>query len=186
MVIYSAITLILGGFTLAAAITASGLLAALALPAGRSWLRAELGGQERHPIAWTFVVSLVATGGSLYFSEVAGLIPCLLCWYQRIAMYPLVLVLGVGVLGADAGVWRYALPLPAVGVLISAYHVYLQYQPNPDPGACGTGPPCSDRYLTVFGFVSIPVMAGAAFLFIGALLLLIRCLEGSGAPDPAV
>jgi len=179
VVLHSAVTLILGGLTLFAALGALVLFALLATGPGRSRLDDALRGAERHPIAWAFSASLVAVAGSLYFSEVAGFAPCLLCWYQRIAMYPLLVVLGVGLARADAGVWRYALPLPAVGVLISAYHVYVQWQPNADPGACGTGAPCTTRYVAVFGVVSIPVMAGAAFLLIGALMLLIRRLEAT-------
>ncbi len=93
-------------------------------------------------------------------------------------MYPLVVVLGVGLLSARAGVWRFALPLPVVGPgrrrrTTSA----LQFQPTLDLVPCEGGVPCSGRYVAVFGFVSIPVMAGAAFLMISVLLLLLRQLE---------
>jgi disulfide bond formation protein DsbB len=140
-------------------------------------LRGALGGLERHPIGWAWTVSLIAMLGSLYLSEIADFLPCLLCWYQRIAMYPLVLVLGVGLLRNDPGVWRYAMPLPVVGFLIAAYHVTIQWMPDLDVGTCSVGAPCTGRYVAVFGFVSIPTMAGAAFLLVTALLLLVRTLE---------
>jgi disulfide bond formation protein DsbB len=86
----------------------------------------------------------------------------------------------VGILRRDAGVWRYALPLAAVGLLIAAYHVTIQWMPSLDVGACSVGAPCSGRYVAVFGFISIPTMAGAAFLLIIALMLLLRALEREG------
>jgi disulfide bond formation protein DsbB len=160
---------------------AVGLGSALALPRGRQRLIGFLAGQERHPIGWAWAVSLAAMLGSLYLSEVAHLVPCSLCWYQRIAMYPLVFVLGVGMLRAEPGVWRFALPLPVVGLLISAYHVTIQWRPSLDIEMCTSGVPCTGRYLAVFGFVTIPTMAGAAFLLVIALLLVMRALEREAA-----
>lgn len=156
--------------TLGAGVGALGLLAALAVPAGRSRLRTFVAGGEAHLIAWAWIVALVATAGSLYFSAGAGFRPCHLCWYQRIAMYPLVLILGVGMVRTDAQVWRYALPLPLAGLPISVYHVVLQHRPALDLIACEASNPCSLRYVTGFGFVSIPMMAGAAFLLLLGLL----------------
>ncbi len=118
--------------------------------------------------------------GSLYLSDFVGFIPCRFCWYQRIAMYPLVLVLGVGLVRGDGGVWRYAIPLSIVGFLIAAYHVALQYQPHLEILSCATDAPCSVRYVAVFGFISIPAMAGAAFLLITALLLTVRAAGAQG------
>jgi disulfide bond formation protein DsbB len=149
----------------------------LAAAAGRRYLLSYFGGQERHPIAWAWSVAAVATAGSLYFSDVAGLVPCLLCWYQRIAMYPLVLILGVAWVRADASVWRYALPLPVVGLVISTYHRILQERPSLELVPCGVGPPCSGRYINALGFITIPTMAGVAFLVIIALLLTLRLLD---------
>lgn len=181
MELYPLVTRALGGLTVLAPAVALGLVLSLSIRPGRSRLRGWLAGQVRHPIAWAGAIALVATLGSLYFSEVAGLAPCALCWYQRVMMYPLVLVLGVGALRGHAGVWWYGLPLAVVGLLISGYHVWIQYRPGEAPTACGTGVPCSTRYLSVFGIVSIPVMAGAAFLLIGALLLLVRDLARAEA-----
>jgi len=180
MVRYS-IELALGTLTLVAMGAALALAIALTLPGGRTWLSTTLGGNERHVIGWAWVVSLIAMIGSLYFSDVRGLPPCLLCWYQRIAMYPLVLVLGVGLFRADSQVWRFALPLPIVGAAISVYHVALQYQPSLQVVECTTGVPCTARLLVVYGFVSIPVMASAAFLLITTLLLTMRVTRAGSA-----
>jgi disulfide bond formation protein DsbB len=118
--------------------------------------------------------------GSLYLSDVMHFLPCLLCWYQRIAMYPLVVVLGVGMLRSDPGVWRFAIPLPVIGAAIAAYHVMIQWRPNLEVTSCAIGAPCTGRYVAVFGFISIPTMAAAAFLLITVLLLLVRALEQEG------
>lgn len=171
---YSAVSMAFGCLALAALLLAAALAAGLSLPRGRTFLGSWVGGAVRHPIGWAWCVALLATSGSLYFSEVAHLVPCRLCWYQRVAMYPLVLVLSIGLLRGDGDVWRYGLPLSLVGILVSAYHVWIQYQPSAAPTTCGAGAPCSVRYLAVFGVVSIPMMAGAAFLLIIALLLLVR------------
>ena len=172
-----AFTIILGTLSLVAMVTAVALAIALALPRGREWFRGTLGGNERHVIGWAWIVAFIALSGSLYFSSVLKLPPCMLCWYQRIAMYPLVFVLGVGLFRDDPNVWRFALPLPIVGAVISAYHVALQYQPSLEVLECTTGVPCTARLLVVHGFVSIPVMAGSAFLLITALLLTLRVLQ---------
>ena len=179
MSLQAAVAQTLGALAALSAVTALGLGVALTLPASRSRLRETLTGHERHPIAWAWCLALVATAGSLYFSEGVGFVPCSLCWYQRIAMYPLVLVLGVGTVRGDPGVWRFTLPLPVLGFVISAYHVALQRMPSLEVVPCGAGPPCSGRYVAVFGFVTIPVMAGAAFALIATLLLLIRVVQRS-------
>ncbi len=178
MTLYPVIVQMLGGLSLAGAAASLALAAALLVPAGRVWLRASLAGYERHVMGWAWTIACGAMAGSLYFSDIIGFVPCLFCWYQRIAMYPLVVVLGVGLLRADAGVWRFALPLPLIGLGMAAYHVALQYQPTLELIPCDSGVPCSGRYVAVFGFVSIPVMSGAAFMMISALLLLVRQLEG--------
>ena len=177
MAYYATIVTTLGALALVAVPLALALLVGLGLPSIRDRLVGALLGQERHPIGWACGVAAIAMAGSLYLSEIAHLIPCSFCWYQRIAMYPLVVVLGVGALRGDTGVWRYGLPLAAIGLLIAAYHVTIQWMPSADIGACSAGPPCSGRYLAVFGFVSIPTMAGAAFLLLIALMLLLRALE---------
>ncbi len=176
-ILYTALIQTLGALALLSIATAIALMVALILPRPSSALHRALGGRHRHPIAWAWGLALVATSGSLYLSEVVGFVPCSLCWYQRIAMYPLVLVLGAGMVTGESGVWRYALPLPVVGFVISLYHVIVQHRPTLDLVPCGSGPPCSGRYVAVFGYVTIPVMAGSAFLLIAMLLLTIRSVE---------
>ena len=188
MTLYPVIVLMLGGISLAMAAAALALVGALLVPGGRARLRAGTAGYERQVVGWAWAIAFAAMAGSLYFSDVVGFVPCLFCWYQRIAMYPLVVVLGVGLLRADTGVWRFALPLPLIGLGMAAYHVALQFQPTLELIPCNSGVPCSGRYVAAFGFVSIPVMSGAAFMMISALLLLLRQLEAGamdGEPDEA-
>ena len=156
-------------------------LAGASMTAGGRARLSALEGQERHPIGWAAGVAALAMVGSLFLSEVAGLVPCSFCWYQRIAMYPLVLILGIAAVRKDTTVWRHTLPLAVVGLLIAIYHVTIQWLPNLDVGACSTGASCTGRYVAVFGFISIPTMAGAAFMLIIALLLVVRRLEASGS-----
>jgi disulfide bond formation protein DsbB len=177
MNLYAPVVSTLGALALAATAGGLALIAAVLTPGGRRWLVDALAGSERHPIAWAALVALLSMSGSLYLSDIVGLVPCLLCWYQRIAMYPLVLVLGVGAFRADTGVWRYALPLAGVGLLIAAYHGALQLRPSLDVVSCNAGAPCTGRYLAVFGFISIPVMAVSAFVLLVGLLLVIRALD---------
>lgn len=179
MTLYPAIVQMLGGASLAGAAASLALLLGLIMPGGRAWLRASLAGYERHVIGWAGGIASIATAGSLYFSEIVGFVPCPFCWYQRFAMYPLVVVLGLGLVRPQARIWRFALPLPVIGLAIAAYHVALQFQPTLDLVPCEGGVPCSGRYVAVFGFISIPAMAGAAFLMIATLLLLLRELAKS-------
>jgi disulfide bond formation protein DsbB len=116
-------------------------------------------------------IALFATLGSLYLSEIAHLIPCKLCWYQRIAMYPTALILLMAAARKDARVRLYAATLATIGAGIALWHRTLQAFPSLDSGACAAvGPPCSAPYIVVFGFVTIPYMALSAFLLILALL----------------
>ena len=121
-----------------------------------------------------FVVAVLATAGSLYFSEVAHFEPCLLCWYQRIAMYPLVLILGLGTLRRDRAVAVYAGVLAAIGMTISAYHLALEWFPALSTGACDPSAPCTLVWFRVFGFISLPTLAFIAFALILTVLALGR------------
>lgn len=121
-----------------------------------------------------FAVATTSTLGSLYFSEVAGFVPCTLCWYQRIAMYPMVVLFGVAAWRRDHGIRPYVAVLAVVGGLISVYHYTLQWFPGLDSGSCSTGVPCTTAYVRVFGFVSIPYMALSGFALILAILWLDR------------
>jgi len=120
--------------------------------------------------AWA--VALLAAAGSLYFSESANYTPCTLCWYQRIAMYPLVLILGIAILRRDTGVRIYAIPVAAVGAVIATYHWLLERIPELDYGACSAGVPCTQKWFEEFGFVTLPFLALIAFGLIIAFLLI--------------
>lgn len=119
-----------------------------------------------------FLVAAGATAGSLYFSEVANFIPCRLCWFQRICMYPLSALLLVAALRRDRGVCWYALPLAVVGALISTYHYVIEWRPSLERGACGVGPEsCTTIWFRQFGFVTLPFMALCGFVAIVVLLV---------------
>jgi disulfide bond formation protein DsbB len=123
--------------------------------------------------AW--VVALVATLGSLYFSEIADFQPCRLCWFQRIAMYPLaVLLFGIALRKDVRNGFLYAIPFPVVGLGISLYHVYIEHHPEAESASCRAGVPCSTKWIDELGYVTIPVLAGTAFATIIALLLFAR------------
>ena len=121
-------------------------------------------------LAW--VVALVATLGSLYYSEVAHLPPCTLCWYQRIAMYPLAIVLAIAAVRSDFGVRRYVLPVVAIGAAISAYHYQLERFPSQATLACSVEVPCTTVWVWQLHYISIPFMAFSAFALIAMLLLM--------------
>lgn len=130
---------------------------------------------DRFGLYFAWIVSIVATGGSLYFSEVLGMIPCVLCWYQRILMYPLVVLLGIATYRQDKGIKQYVLPLALIGLAISAYHVLIQTFPQlASHASCQAGVPCTVDTLNLFGFVTIPMLAGTAFLLISLTLLFTR------------
>lgn len=124
-------------------------------------------------IAWS--QSLLATMGSLYFSELMHLPPCVLCWYQRIVMYPLVLLLAVGILRKDKNVVYYALPLSIGGLIIATYHNLLYYKLLPESAQpCVIGISCTARQLEWFGFITIPLLSLSALAIITLSLLLFK------------
>ena len=123
-------------------------------------------------LAW--IAAIIATLGSLYFSEVMHFIPCTLCWYQRIFMYPLAIILGVAVYRNDQGIYKYALPLSIVGLLIAGYHTLLQKIPYLQQfEMCTSGVPCSKDYINWLGFITIPLLAFIAFIIITICLIII-------------
>ena len=123
--------------------------------------------------AW--LVASVSTLGALFFGEVMHLPPCVLCWYQRIFMFPLVLILPVGMFPFDRKVVRYALPLAALGWLFAAFHVLLIAGVIPEGmKPCTQGVPCSEKVIEWFGFVTIPFLALVAFSALIALLVLAK------------
>ncbi|MGG3449485.1 disulfide oxidoreductase [Domibacillus aminovorans] len=124
-------------------------------------------------IAWA--TSFTAMLGSLYFSEIVGYEPCELCWYQRILMYPLVLLLGLAVVKKDIKAAMYSLLMSGIGGLISLYHYGIQkvtFLTDAAP-ACGRVP-CTGMYINWLGFITIPFLAFTAFtiIFIASLLIL--------------
>jgi disulfide bond formation protein DsbB len=132
-----------------------------------------------------FLVALTATLGSLYLSEIAHFVPCELCWYQRIAMYPLVPILLVAAYRRDAGVWRYVVPVAAIGAAISIYHYQLERFPEQASSSCSPEAPCTVVWIWKFHFISIPFMALSAFALIVALVLVARSGERLDTADDA-
>ena len=114
-----------------------------------------------------WLICMITTGamvGSLYFSENVGYAPCKLCWYQRIAMYSLAIILVIAAVRKDRAIVPYATVLAAVGAGIAGYHWLLERWPSLDTGTCSADTPCSVPYFEVFGFVSLAFMAFSAFV----------------------
>jgi disulfide bond formation protein DsbB len=132
-------------------------------------------------IAWGF--ALVATAGSLFFSEVADFIPCRLCWFQRIGMYPLAAILLIAAIRRDTrGGALYGLPLAIFGSIVAIYHIYIEYHPEAETSACKIGAPCTTKWIDKLGYITIPVLALTAFLAI--IVLLSMALSRSRAREP--
>jgi disulfide bond formation protein DsbB len=124
------------------------------------------------PVALWFgaLIAAVSMAGSLYYSEVAEFAPCDLCWYQRIAMYPLAIILGIAAYRKDLSVRIYAYPLVVIGAVLAAYQYILQLNPSLESGFCGVDASCTERYIWQFGFVSFPFMSLVGFALIFVLL----------------
>lgn len=118
--------------------------------------------------------ALTAMLGSLYYSEIAGFVPCTLCWYQRILMYPLTLIILVGIIKGDEYLPDYVLPFSIIGMGVSTYHYLVQLGVFGHPATCSTGVPCNLRYVNYFGFVSIPLMALTAFVMITVIMVVTK------------
>jgi disulfide bond formation protein DsbB len=124
-------------------------------------------------IAW--LASIVSMVGSLFFSEVMKFVPCNFCWYQRILMYPLVILLGVAFYQQDHKVTRYVLPLSILGIIVSGYHYALQKIPALKAfEVCTSGVPCSGQYINWLGFITIPLLAFVGFTIITICMLWMR------------
>ncbi len=135
------------------------------------------------PLAWA--VATVSTLGSLYYSEIAKFKPCPLCWYQRIAMYPLVLLLGIATVRRDRSIRGYVAAQAGVGAAIALYHSFIQaFPPEGGSSFCTVEAPCTERYVWELGFVSIPFMALSGFLFIISLMVFTGLGERSSTPTP--
>ncbi|MDH5372922.1 MAG: disulfide bond formation protein B [Acidimicrobiia bacterium] len=116
------------------------------------------------------LIAAVSMAGSLYYSEVAEFAPCDLCWYQRIAMYPLAIILGMAAYRKDVGIRRYAYPLAVIGAALALYQYVLQLKPSLESGFCGVDASCTERYIWQFGFISFPFMSLIGFAMILTLL----------------
>lgn len=128
-------------------------------------------------LAW--LVALAAMLGSLYFSEVRHFVPCTLCWYQRILMYPLAIVLGIASYRQDAAVRNYVLPLSILGMAFAVYQLLEQHIPGfGAPGLCRLGVPCDLHYIDWLGFITIPLLSLTGFTLI---TLLLASLQGRRA-----
>jgi disulfide bond formation protein DsbB len=141
--------------------------------------------RAKHPLAdffcekallLSFLVALIATAGSLFYSEIAGYEPCKLCWFQRIFMYPQVVILGIALYKKHQGVADYILALSGIGALIAAYHYLLQIGVASGLlcNAVGHSASCSQRFVMTFGYITIPMMALTVFLLI---IVLMQCLR---------
>ena len=150
-------------------------------PAVAGWRDEVLGAVRGWELWLAFVVALTATLGSLYLSEVVHFEPCKLCWYQRIAMYPLAVIFAMAAVRRDSGVRLYATVLAGIGAAIAGYHYLIQHYPWFDAGSCSVGVPCTAAYIEVFGFITIPYMALSAFLLI---LMLMAALWLNSRPSP--
>jgi disulfide bond formation protein DsbB len=119
-----------------------------------------------------FVVAAIATGGSLFFSEIAGFVPCELCWFQRICMYPLSILTLFAAFHGEHRLARYLLPLPVVGAGVSIYHLLVENHVVSTPAACQIGAGCTVKWINEFGYMTIPTLALTGFvLLIGFLAL---------------
>jgi disulfide bond formation protein DsbB len=160
-------------------LASAGVLALLALvtirlvrPGSFAALRGAVAGEGA---ALAGGVAVVATAGSLWFSKGAHFPPCELCWYQRIAMYPLAVVLPLAWWRGEGAVLRpYAIVLATLGLLVSAWHNIIETFPSIDSGTCDPTNPCTLRWVEGLGVWTIPRMAGVAFLLVLAALLLDR------------
>lgn len=130
--------------------------------------------------AWTllffaWLVATIATVGSLFFSEVMMFPPCVMCWYQRICMYPLVVILLVGLFPLDTTVTRYAMPLTLIGLFFAIYHNLLYYKILPESvQPCSQGVSCTSDYINWFGFVTIQFLSLVAFVMVLILLIIFK------------
>jgi disulfide bond formation protein DsbB len=149
------------------------LLLALAL---RERLRDWLWGYE----LWAaFVVAAIATGGSLFFSQVAGYVPCEMCWFQRICMYPLSILTLFLAYHRDHRTARYLLPFPVIGAGASIYHILIENHVVATPAACEVGAGCTVKWIDYFGYMTIPTLALTAFV----LLIIFLALGVAGSAD---
>ena len=157
-----------GILTIVALLVAVGAVSLVVTRRVPTWLRDDVA----LPLATA--IAGVATAGSLYLSEVAGYLPCALCWYQRIAMYPLVIVLGVASVRRDRQVWRTVLPLAGIGAAVAVWHIAVERMPSLGGAVCDPSAPCAIRWVEEFGVLTLPTMALIGFVAIISLSLAAR------------
>jgi disulfide bond formation protein DsbB len=150
----------------------------VALILARDRVRALLWGYE----LWAaFVVAAVATGGSLFLSQVAGYVPCEMCWFQRICMYPLSLLTLFLAYHGDHRAARYLLPFPIIGAGVSIYHLLIENHVVATPAACQVGAGCAVKWINYFGYMTIPTLALTAFALLIVFLGLAAAEPGEDA-----
>jgi hypothetical protein len=176
--------LAVAGQAIAAALA---LLVLLYLAGIRAPLRALRAGLWGYELWAAFVVAALGTGGSLFFSEIAGFVPCDLCWFQRICMYPLSILTLLAALRGDYRVVTYFLPFPLVGSCVSIYHLLIENQVISEPTSCRIGGAgCAVKWINEFGYITIPTLALTGFvLLIGFLSLAVAGAEDEPATLPA-
>ncbi|HEV8248458.1 MAG TPA: disulfide bond formation protein B [Gaiellaceae bacterium] len=166
------------GQVLAGLLFVAGLLWLVGVRAPLRFARSAIWGYE----LWlVFLVAAIATGGSLFFSEVAGFVPCELCWYQRICMYPLSIITLLAALRNDHRVARYLIPLPVVGAVISIRHLLVENGVVEQSRACLISAPggCATKWISEFGYMTIPTLALTGFVLAFAFLLFAAAEPGS-------
>lgn len=146
-------------FALILLLSAVGIVVAALRPSTRTEL-------SRYATAIVAIAAVGATAGSLYFSEIADYIPCTYCWYQRIAMYPMAVIVPLAIVLRDRSILRYSLALAIIGLAISIYHIQLQLFPEQSSNSCELTSPCTAKWVEAFGFMTIPQMAGTTFAII--------------------
>ena len=158
-------------------------IAALVSPRARAAVVSFAAAVAPQSVLLAWIVATVTTLGSLYYSEHAGFVPCELCWYQRVVMYPLVIVLGVAWLRRDVQVWKTVLVFVVIGAPLSLYHWLVERVPAfAESSSCSVTVPCTAPYFEKLGFVTLAWMAMSSFLLIGVLMLC--TVVGSRAYQP--
>lgn len=120
------------------------------------------------------VIALAGILGSLYFSEIMGLAPCVLCWYQRIALYPLAVIFSVGIIRGAKDAWNYAVALIGFGWIVALYNTLLIYKVIPEVTSCSFGVPCAKITWSLFNVITIPLLSFVAFSVLIILFILNR------------
>lgn len=132
---------------------------------------------RKYGLYFSWLLASVAILGSLYFSQIRGMDPCNLCWYQRISLFPLGIILGIACYKGFMGIAPYALPLVFIGMLFAGYQVAIQQIPEWNPiELCGSGPKCTDK-IQVLGPLTLPMLSLGNFIVLAVLLLMIWSQE---------